>query len=329
MSELLTAYLFAWLFVAGIALGALANLMLHGLTGGPWGEPLQAPLGAAARLIPAVMLFFLPVLAGFSRIYPWAAGAEHPHWWLNGPFFVARSIAYLIVWSLLALLWFRARRRALASSAAVPALHGWSAAGLIVYFFTVSLASVDWIAALVPQWYSTGFGLVVVTGQMLGAMALGIAAAASSTSAPDEPARQNFQDLGNLLLMYVMTWAYLAFTQYLIIWAANLPREIAWYLPRVQGGWAGLGIFLAVFHFFVPLVILLSRAAKRAPQRLKWLALGVLTAHAADVFWLVAPSVRPQFSVSWADGVALLVLGGLGWAGWQRSLRAAWQRAPA
>ncbi len=327
MSDLLIAYLFAWLFVAGIALGALANLMLHGLTGGPWGEPLQAPLAAAARLIPLIALFFLPILVGFTRIYPWAA--DQSTWWFNGPFFVVRSIAWLAIWSLLGVAWFRARARALASPAALAALHGWSAAGLIVYFFTVSLASLDWIAALVPQWYSSGFGLVVATGQMLGAMALGIAAAAFDRARPTRWDRQQFHDLGNLLLMYVMTWAYLAFTQFLIIWAANLPREIAWYVPRVQTGWAGLGLFLAVFHFFVPLVILLSRAAKRAPRILGLLALGVLAAHVADVFWLVAPSVRPGFSVSWADPVALIVLGGLGWVGWKRSIRGTWREAAA
>jgi len=221
--------------------------------------------------------------------------------WFSAPFFAARSIAYLALWSAFGL-WLR-------SSVA------WSAIGLIVYVFTMSLAATDWIAALVPQWYSTGFGLVVAIGQMLGAMALAVAHAGLRAERTD---RQVFLDLGNLLLMYVMTWAYLAFMQFLIVWVGNLPREIAWYVPRLQTGWVALGVILVVFHFFAPLAILLFRSAKRSPLLLGSLAAALLAVHVIDVYWLVAPSVRPLgFHIAVADILALLAAAALWRFAWR------------
>ena len=194
-----------------------------------------------------------------------------------------------------------------------------SALGLIVYAFTMSLAANDWIGSLVPQWYSTAFGLVVGIGQMLGAMALAIAYAGLRT--PEVP-RERFIDLGNLLLMYVLTWAYLAFMQFLIVWVGNLPREISWYVPRLQTGWFALGVLIVLFHFFAPLAILLSRAAKRSALFLGSFAAALVVMHAIDVYWLVAPSVRPSgFAIAWLDPVALVGLGALWWFTW-RPMRA-------
>jgi hypothetical protein len=294
-----SSYLFAWLVFLGLALGGMANLMLHNLTGGTWGLPLRPLFAGATRLVPIAALLGLPVLFGMHALYPIGESA-----WFGAAFFAARSVFYLALWSVLALLVLTSERP-----------QALSAIGLIVYGFSMSLAAVDWIGSLVPQWYSAGFGLVVAVGQMLGAMALAIAYLGLRT--PALP-RALFHDLGNLLLMYVLTWAYVAFMQFLIIWTANLPREIAWYVPRLQTGWVALGVILVVFHFFVPLAILLSRTAKRSPMLLGWLAAAVFAVHAIDVYWLVAPSVRPTgFHVAWLDPVALAVLSALWWFTWR------------
>ena len=318
------SYLFAWLFILGLSLGAMAILMMHALTGGEWGAFVQAPLLAATRTLPLVALLFLPVLAGAAWLYPWASmemTPAHNGWWLNRGFFSARSVAYLLLWVLLSSAWLRARERASVSPAA---LHGWSAAGLIVYTLTVSLAAVDWIASLMPDWYASGFGLVVGVGQMLGAMAFAVAVAGLGRAPDTEPpAEQRRVDLGNLMLMFVLTWTYLAFVQFLIIWMGDLPREIAWYVPRLQTSWLWLGAFLVVFHFFVPLAILLSRAAKSAPGRLGAIALSLLAAHLADVFWLVVPSLRTGgLQLVYTDAVAVLALGAVWLAAWKRAASA-------
>jgi hypothetical protein len=293
-----SSYLFAWLLFLGLALGGMANLMLHNLTGGNWGLPVRPAFVAAARLVPLAALLGIPVLFAMRSLYPIAdTGWFAPH------AFVLRSVAYLVIWSVLSL------------AAARSVSQGLSALGLILYAFTMSLAATDWIASLVPDWYSTAFGLVVGIGQMLGAMALAVAYAGLRT--PGVP-RERFIDLGNLLLMYVLTWAYLAFMQFLIVWVGNLPREISWYVPRLQTGWFALAVLIVLFHFFAPLAILLSRAAKRSALFLGSFAAALLVMHALDVYWLVAPSVRPSgFAIAWLDPVALAALGALWWFAWR------------
>jgi hypothetical protein len=292
-----SSYLFAWLLFLGLALGGMANLMLHNLTGGRWGIVVRPAFIAATRLVPLAALLALPVLIGMHELYPIGTTG-----WFAAGFFLGRAVVYLVLWTGLS---FLVRREPTAAVSAV---------GLILYAFSMSLAAVDWIGALMPEWSSTGFGLVVAIGQMLGAMALAIAHAGLRRHGTPEL----FNDLGNLLLMYVLTWAYLAFMQFLVIWVGNLPREISWYVPRLQTGWVALALILVVFHFFAPLAILLSRAAKRAPLFLGALAAAVLAMHAIDVYWLVAPSVRTSgFHIAWLDPVALVAASALWWFTWR------------
>ena len=325
---LLHSYLFAWLFVLGISLGSLANLMVQSLTTGRWVMPVRPAWIAAARAMPVVALLFLPIALGVHQAYPWT---EAPGRWLNVPFFIVRSIAYLATWCVLAWGYLRAD---LATPdpgmGGCPAARAWSAAGLIVYTFTVSLAAVDWIASLTPGWSSSGFGLVVGTGQMLCAAAFGIAVAASREGgAASRERRRDFHDLGNLLLMYVLTWAYLAFTQFLVIWAEDIPREIHWYVRRLQTGWVAFAWVIVSLHFALPLLILLSRSAKRSPLYMGALATLLVVVHMLQVYWTVVPSVRPQsLSVAWSDPAALALLAGIAWLAWRRALRAPREAGP-
>ncbi|HEX7636314.1 MAG TPA: hypothetical protein VF427_13690 [Noviherbaspirillum sp.] len=312
------AWLAAWWFCAGLIMGGLANVWIHNLTGGKWGEAIRTPLLDLSRCMWLWALLFLPLLFGMRELYPWAAhaAAGPQRWqgelpaasagfksvWLTPWYFVARSLCYLGIWTLLAHL---SRRPALVRS------PRFSAAALIVYGVTVSLAALDWIMSLMPLWYSSVFGLLAGTGQMLGGMALAVLLA--TRSRPEPPAIV-FRDLGNLLLMYVMTWAYLAFTQFLIIWAENLPHEIAWYIPRMHGGWLVVAWLLALFHFFVPLLILLLRNAKEAPRVLGWLAAGLLAFHLLDVWWMVLPSLDAGWRQwLWTAPLACIVLGTVAW----------------
>lgn len=279
---LLGSWLAAWWFVAGALLGGLANVWLHQLTGGRWGEAIRPPLLRAARWLPLVCLLFLPVLAGMRLLYPWAApgAAVEPQtgfrtWWLSPLPFIVRSIAYLVLWSALA--WIEAR-----ASTRSP---GRAAACLLAYAFSVSLAAMDWIMALQPTWYSSVFGWLAASGQMLTGLALGVVLMDRKAQ------RERLPDLGNLLMMYVLTWAYLAYVQFLIIWAADLPREISWYLRRGAPAWQALMWTLVIVHGAGPLCILLSRRAKAAPRLLGVLAVALLAAHLLDCWWLVLPSV--------------------------------------
>lgn len=326
-SAFLAAYLAAWWFCNGLVMGGLANVWVHNLTGGRWGEAIRAPVLDLSRGMWPLSVLFLPLLFGMNDLYPWAAqsasGAQRwtgelalnsAHFksaWLTPWFFALRSICYLSIWTLLAHL---SRRPALLRSAR------FSAGALIIYGVTVSLAAVDWIMSLMPLWYSSVFGLLAGTGQMLSGMAFAVVLVARNAR-QDQQDRQGrqvqpivFRDLGNLLLMYVMTWAYLAFTQFLIIWAENLPHEIVWYIARMHGGWLIVAWLLAVFHFFVPLLILLFRNAKEAPFKLGLLAAGLLVFHLLDVWWMILPSLTVHWAQwLWTVPVASVAFGTVAW----------------
>ena len=283
---LLAAYLAAWWFVSGALLGGLANVWLHDLTGGRWGEAIRGPLLRAARWLPLVCLLFLPVLLGAPQLYAWTRGAggepdaAFRHAWLSPGFWTVRSIVYLLLWSGLA--WIETRVRP-GSKARSPAR---AAACLLVFGFSSGLASVDWIMSLQPEWSSSVFGWLTGTGQMLAGMALAVVLIDRNAR------REQLPDLGNLLMMYVMTWGYLAYVQFLIIWAADLPHEISWYLRRTAPFWKGVAWVLVVTHLAGPLCLLLSRKAKRAPAMMGFLAWALLAAHLLDCWWLVVPSLQ-------------------------------------
>jgi hypothetical protein len=301
---LLASYLAAWWFVAGALLGGLANVWLHQLTGGAWGETIRGPLLRAARWLPLTCILFLPVLLGAPLLYPWQHGvlgapdAAFRHAWLSPVFFTVRSVVYLLLWSGLAIVETRARTRSPLRAAAC----------LLAYGFSVSLAAVDWIVSLQPAWYSSVFGWLAGTGQMLTGLALAVLLIDRGA------ARKRLPDLGNLLMMYVLTWAYLAYVQFLIIWAADLPHEIAWYLRRGAPGWQAVAWVLVVGHFAGPLCILLSRHAKTAPALMGVLAGALLAAHLLDCWWLVLPSVD-HLTRHWL-WLAPLVAAGFGVAAW-------------
>ena len=318
----LQAYLFAWWFFLGISLGALAVLMMYRLTGGPWGPLVEPALAAAAQGVSLMGLLFLPIALLHGDIYPWvhpsandAAVAHAKSWYLNTPFFLIRAAIYFTAWTGLA--WLM-RKAPLVPHASPDGrnLRRISIAGLIVYALSVSFASVDWVMSLTPAWYSSAFGLLIMVREMLSGFAFAVLAATFSFSDSKESDKQHFHDLGNLLLVFVMTWAYLAYTQYLIIWAENLPDEISWYVPRTLTDWKWIAFALITFHFALPLLALLFRAIKRSAQALAWLAGSLLVAHWADAYWLVLPSVQTRgFSPHLADLAASLGIGGF-WFAW-------------
>jgi hypothetical protein len=325
LQERLLSYLFAFLFFTGIAIGSLALIMVHGLSGGAWGELLRHPLLAAARTLPLQALLAIPILAGLPSLYPWAhpdASAHDPllraqSWYLAPTFFVVRTIVYFAFW--IAFLWMIvASAREPARARALPRI---AAAGLIVYALSSLFAATDWVMSLLPHWHSSTFGLMVATGWMLVAAALAILCetglrandfASGGLGSARVATADLLHDLGNLLLMFVLAWSYLAFMQYLTVWIADLPAETCWYIPRTLTSWRALAIFLIAFHFAVPFAVLLSRRAKR---RALWLAgIGALLviANLADAFWLVIPTFRPRgFAIRGSDLLAPLGMGAL------------------
>jgi hypothetical protein len=332
------SYLIGYMFCLGITLGCLALGMVHQLSGGAWGVVLRRPIGAAARVLPVLTLLFVPILIGMSHLYIWthadAVAADevlqHKHPYLNTPFFVLRAALYFLVWNGIS---FFLNRWSLEQDRTgdpwIPRrMQRLSAAGLVLYGLTITFASFDWLMSIEPDWYSTIYGVIIIGGQGLSGIAFLILAIAWLSRRPplnDIIVADHFHDAGNLTLAFVMLWAYFAFSQYLIIWAGNLPKEIAWYQHRLQTGWRAIGILLVVFHFAVPFLVLLSRRLKRQASTLARIAGAILVARVVDLFWLVAPEFhRDGISISWLDVLLPVSLSAI-WLGcfvWQLRGRA-------
>lgn len=315
------SYLLAFVFWTGLTVGCLGVLMMQYVTGGRWGKILQRPLEAASLTLPLLAVLFAPVLLGLPRLYIWAdpaAVAADPrlqakHIYLNIPFFVARQIVYFAVWIVFA--WLLTSWAAKWKTTEDPRyqwrLEHLSGAGMFVTAVILSLAMIDWVMTLEPHWYSTIYAAVFIAGEMLAGFAFSIAAVLLlSPRFAESIDPKRFRDLGNLLLTFVMLWAYCAFSQFLLIWSGNLREEITWYLPRTAGAWGIIALALVVFHFFVPFFLLLSRDLKENRKALLLLVLFLLLMRFVDICWLIKPAFAPS-AVNWMDFAATVGVGGL------------------
>jgi hypothetical protein len=337
-AQFFQSYLIAYMFVLGVTLGCLALGMVHQLSGGAWGVVIRRPIGAASRVLPVLTVLFLPIVIGMHHLYEWTNAdlvahddiLRHKHVYLNTPFFLVRAAAYFLVWNGLSYFlnaWSLEQDRT-DDPRLSRRMQRMSAGGLVAYGLTITFASFDWLMSLDPHWFSTIYGVLIMGGQGLSALAFLIVALVWLSRRP--PLREiivpaHFHDLGNLMLAFVMLWAYFSFSQYLIIWSGNLPEEITWYLHRLQTGWRVIGLTLIVLHFAAPFCLLLSRRVKREAELIVTVAAGILIVRVVDLFWLVAPEFHRQgVSVSWLDLLLLLSLCAI-WLGcfvWQLRGRA-------
>lgn len=328
------SWLLSYLFWFAIALGALPLVMLHHLVGGKWGFATRRILESVTRTLPLMTILFLPVLLGIHSLYEWSHEEviaqdiilQHKSPYLNSTFFVARAAGYFALWLILGYLLNRwsAEQDSTGDPSIVKRFQHLSGPGLIIYALTITFAATDWVMSLEPHWFSTIYGMMFMVGQTLTTLAFVIAILALLA---DTPPLSNFlkpeilNDLGNLLFAFIMLWAYLSFSQYIIIWSGNLPEEIPWYLRRSRGGWQWIAVALALFHFAIPFFLLLVRRYKRRRQVISAIAVAVVVMRLVDLMWLVVPAHEPAFHVHWLDLATLAGIGGLWVAGFSRQLR--------
>jgi hypothetical protein len=319
------AYLCAYLFALGPAVGSLAIVMLHNLTGGGWGFAIRRLLEAALRTLPAMALLFVPIVFGLHTLYEWSHAdavaadpvLQHKSAYLNVPFFLGRAALYFALWIGLGLAMVRLSDR-YDHTLSVKALRRMKTAsgfGLVAYVLTTTFASFDWGMSLEPHWFSTIYGVQFLVGQALSTLCLAILGAAwLARHAPFSRwiAARHFHDLGNLTMAFVMLWAYVSFSQFLIIWSGNLPEENVWYLKRLGHGWQAIALVLVLLHFAVPFLILLVRRSKRNARVLARIAAGLLLLRWLDQYWLIAPAFQgAELAPHWLDLVAPVTLAAL------------------
>lgn len=336
------SYLIGYVLWTGVALGSLGLLMVHHVAGGAWSLVIRRILEAATRTIPLMLVLFVPVALGVHQLYEWShdeavAASEllqHKAPYLNVPFFLARVGIYFAIWLMLAYLlnkWSAEQDAETETRQIEGRMQRLSGPGLILFFLTVTFAVFDWIMSLDPEWYSTIFGLIMAAGWGMSALAFTLVIFVYLRAS--EPLRAvvlpaHLHDLGKFLLMFVMLWSYLSFSQFLLIWSANLPEEIPWYLRRMSGGWQYVSLGLVLFQFAFPFLLLLSRDIKRNPRRIVSIALFLLVVRWIDAVWLIAPEAhreeyRSALHLHWLDLAAPVGIGGLWIAffAWQLSRR--------
>ncbi len=327
--HVLHAHLTAFATVLTIVLGMLFFVMLQHVTDAGWSVVPRRWAELVLAALPVMALAFLPLLVFLPHLWHWAdpsITAGDPLYaikspYLNVPFFVVRAVVYFAIWILLAL---RLRGGSLRQDETGEAalsfgMRRLSAPGLILFGLALSFASVDWLMSLDYHWFSTIFGVYVFAHAVLAALAvlnlcavgLGRGALRGTVTA------DTLHDLGKLTFTFAVFWAYIAFSQWFLIWYGNIPEETGWMLARGHAPWLATIVAVVVGLFVVPFVVLMPAAAKRRPRILVAVSVVILVAHWLGMVWLVQPSLYPDglpLHLVWIDAGALLLVGGV--AGW-------------
>jgi hypothetical protein len=310
----LRSWLFSFMFWLGLTLGSLVLLMLQYTSGGNWGRLGRRIWEAAAGNWWLMFLFWLPLAVGVKHLYPWARiwddpsksaqllahyGPDKIHYYLNVPFFLVRGVIYFAGW---AILYYFLKRWSIREEAGTTTpsqfvfIQNLSGFGIVFYGLTITFASIDWTMSLYPEWWSTVWGMLFMVGQVLTTFCFTIWLFTSLSEI--EPISRIFKvdylhDFGKLMFAFVVLWAYLSFSQWLIIWSGNMLSEIRWYLMRLQNGWQYFGTILIFVHFVFPFALLLSRNNKRSRRRIVAISFLVLFMRLVDLFWQTAPNFYP------------------------------------
>jgi hypothetical protein len=323
--QLYHSYLTSFYYFLTIALGALFFVLVQFATRAGWSVAVRRVAEHVAGTLPLFALLFVPILLGFHHLYEWSheqvvAGdhvLQHKQPFLNSTGFVLRSVFYVAAWALLG--WFFRRASMRQDEGGDPAitrrLQSLSAPALIVFALTLTFAGFDWIMSLDPHWYSTVFGVYLFAGSVVAIIAtliLLLLQLQASGVMVRVVSWEHYHDLGKFLFAFTVFWAYIAFSQFMLIWYGNIPEETAWFKHRWGHGWEVVSVLLAVGHFGLPFLFLLSREVKRRRATLLIACSWLLVMHYVDIYWLVMPSLHGEhFQIHWLDAATLIGVGGL------------------
>lgn len=305
--QLWHSWLVGSLFVLSIALGGLFFVLVQHATQAGWSVVVRRIAEVAMSTLPFLALLFVPLLFGLHDLFHWTheeAVAQdhllaHKQPYLNVPFFLIRTAAYFAIWSALAIWFGRMSRRQdeTGDHELTRRMRRASPPGLLLFAVTVTFFAFDWLMSLDPHWYSTIFGLYFFAGSTMAFfafLALVVIAGRRAGLLTEVVSAEHRHDIGKLLFAFVVFWAYMAFSQYMLIWYANLPEETGFFANRLAGSWRTAGIVLAIGHFVVPFFFLLPRTIKRNATALAVAAVWLLFMQLLDLYWLVMPNLHPE-----------------------------------
>lgn len=315
------SYLMGYLFWLGLTLGSMGILMLQYLTSGAWGVMTRRALESASRTLPLCAILFIPVAIGIPWLYDWAHAdlvkniyvLRHRAVYMNPTMYIGRAILFFVVWLIIMYFLNKWSLEQDETGGLEQKLVRLSAPGLLIYVFTISYATIDWAESLENNWFSTIWGFLFVAREGLAAFAFLIIVMALLSQR--EPFSHIFKpkhlhDLGKLLLVFVMLWAYFEFSQLVVVWSGNLTDEIPWYLHRFATSWGWLGVMLIVLEFIVPFLLLLSRPLKRNVVALCCVVGLIIFMRWVDLMWIVMPQYYQRgFRLTWMNIVVPASIG--------------------
>ncbi|RKH54511.1 hypothetical protein, partial [Corallococcus aberystwythensis] len=307
--QALAGYLFGFTYWLGLCLGALLLLAVFHAAKARWPVVLRRALEVMAATAPLFLLLFVPLALGLRHLYPWVEPSpglgehtlhvlEHRRPYNNVPFFLVRAALYFVTWGGVSHLLHRWSVRQDATGDVRWTLWQRRLGGgaLPALALTFSFMTLDWMMSLEATWQSTVYAVHVFSGSFVGALALLIIAGAATRDTQHFGSLLSpghYHRLGTLLFAFVCFWAYIAYSQFMLMWIAALPEEVGWYRVRMEDGWGALSMALVLGHFVIPFALLLSRELKSRPRVLGAVALWLLAMHAVDVAWLLFPSLFP------------------------------------
>ena len=318
------SYLVSFLFCLSLALGALFFVLIQYASQGGWGIVLRRIGETVFAMLPVMAVLFVPVVIGMHSLYEWshAGAAEHDallQWkapFLNVPFFLIRAAIYFGTWSSIAIFYYRGSRDQdqTGDPASSARRRRFAGPALIVLALTSTFASIDWIMSLTPHWYSTMFGVYFFAGSFVGFIALlsVVSVAMRGAGLLDTViSAEHLHDVGKFLFAFTAFWAYISFSQFFLMWYANLPEETIWYKARLEGSWMQVSLLLLAGHFVAPFFYLMGRSVKRNGATLAAGGAWLLVMHFVDLYWQVMPTLHPEgFRPSVLDVAALMTVGG-------------------
>ncbi len=327
------AWLVGSMFWFTLAAGGLFFVMMHHLVGATWSVVLRRIAEAVMSVLPYMILALVPVVIGVHELYHWShadlvaadEALQGKTAYLNLPFFIIRLLIYFVVWAILVRLLNKAslRQDDGHSEQLNSRFRRTSAPGMILYAFTLTFAAFDWLMSLDAHWYSTIFGAYIFAGgavALLAFLPLVSMLMRRQGAMADMITVEHYHDMGKLLFAFVVFWAYMAFSQYFLIWYGNIPEETEWFIRRWTGSWKTVSLILVFGNFVIPFFILITRVAKRRLVILGVFVVWLLFMHWVDLYWVVMPSLYPDGAhVSWIDLAPITAIGGAFVAGfWRR-----------
>jgi hypothetical protein len=310
------SYLIAFSYVAAAGIGAFFFVMVQYLTGSAWSVTMRRIMENIMITLPACAILFIPIAFGLKDIYPWADHVANPFagtkgTYLTENFFILRTYIYFALWSIwiFAIYYQSTKQDTERSARQMNVIARWSAPGLFLAVVVGTLAAYDWLMSLEPHWYSTIFGLYILAGGALTFMSFVTLICMGFRRAgilKNSITREHYHDLGKWLFALTAFYTYMAFSQYLLIWYANLPEETIWYRHRSVGSWLGISLAMPFLRFLIPFFVMLSKPAKRSLKMIAGLAIWSIVVEYIDLYWVVMPTyfkTGPQ--ISWMDFATL------------------------